>query len=236
LVFSFHGWQEDIQLQYSRSKFNEIADQEGFILVTPQALPNDDGNIIWNVRYPPLNNNSPNDVGFISTLIDSMSAIYHIDLDRVYSFGFSNGGYFSFELGCLLSDRIAAIGSVGGAMNQFQHPDCTPTRAIPVVQLHGTSDQLIGYEEAVKLINFYISNNQTSAQPITTNLEDIDPNDGSSVQHILYVGGENDSEISHFKVIGGDHDWFGYQGNMDIDASEEIWQFLSQFDINGKIN
>ena len=32
-----------------------------------------------------------------------------------------------------------------------------------------------------------------------------------------------------YKVIGGDHDWPGDYGNMDIDSSEEIWVFFSQY-------
>lgn len=235
LVFSFHGWNETMTIQYNRSKFNELADKEEFIIVTPQALENKDGNIIWNVRHVPLNVGSPDDVKYISALIDEMSARYNINLDRVYCCGFSNGGYFSFELACQLSDRIAALGSVGGAMNPFQYENCNKTRPMPVVQFHGTIDQLIEYSEAEKVLDHYISFNQTSMAPFITELPDKDPDDGSVVQHYLYTNGTNESEIEHFKVIGGDHDWFGYSGNMDIDASGEIWKFLSQFDIHGKI-
>ena len=34
----------------------------------------------------------------------------------------------------------------------------------------------------------------------------------------------------------GAHDWPGTSGNMDIEANNEIWQFLSKFDKNGMIN
>jgi polyhydroxybutyrate depolymerase len=36
-------------------------------------------------------------------------------------------------------------------------------------------------------------------------------------------------------VIGGGHDWPGSFGNMTINANEEIWQFVSRYDINGLI-
>jgi hypothetical protein len=36
-------------------------------------------------------------------------------------------------------------------------------------------------------------------------------------------------------VLGGGHDWPGSSGNMDIDASEEVWNFVSRYDINGLI-
>ena len=42
--------------------------------------------------------------------------------------------------------------------------------------------------------------------------------------------------MEELKVIGGGHDWPGSFGNMTIDASEEIWQFVSRYDINGLID
>jgi len=41
--------------------------------------------------------------------------------------------------------------------------------------------------------------------------------------------------VEELKVIDGGHDWPGSFGNMDIDASAEIWQFVSHYDINGII-
>ena len=40
----------------------------------------------------------------------------------------------------------------------------------------------------------------------------------------------------HFKVIDGGHDWPGVWGNLDIDASIEIWRFFSRFNIYGPIS
>ena len=42
--------------------------------------------------------------------------------------------------------------------------------------------------------------------------------------------------MQELKVINGDHDWPGSFGNMDINASEEIWDFVSQFNLEGVID
>jgi len=42
--------------------------------------------------------------------------------------------------------------------------------------------------------------------------------------------------VEHFKVIGGEHSWPGYNGDSDINASAEIWRFFSKYDINGLID
>ena len=46
--------------------------------------------------------------------------------------------------------------------------------------------------------------------------------------------------VEHFKITGGDHTWpdnpFGGNGvNKDINGSIEVWEFFSQYDINGLI-
>ena len=50
------------------------------------------------------------------------------------------------------------------------------------------------------------------------------------------MNGDNCSSVQELKVIGGDHDWPGVFGNMDIDATNEIWNFVSRFSIEGKLN
>ena len=38
-----------------------------------------------------------------------------------------------------------------------------------------------------------------------------------------------------YEVVNGGHDWPGAWGNMDINASAEIWGFLDQFSITAEI-
>ena len=45
------------------------------------------------------------------------------------------------------------------------------------------------------------------------------------------------NEVRLYEVINGGHDWPGSSGNMDIESSEEIWSFFSQFIFNiGDVN
>ena len=50
-----------------------------------------------------------------------------------------------------------------------------------------------------------------------------------------YLNGINNNEVWYYEVVGGGHDWPGASGNMDINASEEVWNFVKAFDLNGKI-
>ena len=66
-------------------------------------------------------------------------------------------------------------------------------------------------------------------------LANVNTTDGSTVKLYQYKNGKNNVEIDHYKLINGGHDWPGTYGNMDINANSIIWNFLSRFDIDGKI-
>ena len=85
------------------------------------------------------------------------------------------------------------------------------------------------------VLNYWINYNQTDKSPVIIDLPNIDTTDGSTVKLYQFKNGKNNVEIEHYKLINGGHDWPGTYGNMDIDANSIMWNFLSQFDINGKI-
>lgn len=240
VMFNFHGFTQQARNHMLTSAMREVADTAGFILVYPQGS-NFFGIPHWNVGAW-TTGSTANDLGFTEAMIDTLAAEYNIDLDRVYSCGYSNGGYFSFELACKLSDRIAAIGSVGGKMSSQTLSTCSPTHLMPVVTIHGTADGTVSYATTApsnsttvpETNDYWITSNDLDSNPTITNLPDTDPSDGSTVERSVY---ENDClTLEHYQVEGGGHDWVGVRGNMDIDASSVIWNFVSQYDLNGLID
>jgi poly(3-hydroxybutyrate) depolymerase len=111
LVISMHGAGLWGAAQRDISRWNELADRKGFIVVYPSGVGGN-GVRIW--RAEP-GDGLMRDVRFISDLIDTLSAAYNIDSTRIYANGLSNGGGMSFALSCTLSNRIAAVGLVGSA-------------------------------------------------------------------------------------------------------------------------
>lgn len=226
LLFAFHGFGGDMESSYANSKFHLLSESEDFIVVHPNGTS---GN--WNAVTP--NNNV--DVDFVENLIAKLEQNYNIDSSRIYSAGMSNGGFFSFLLACRLSDKIAAIGSVTGLMFQRVLTSCSPSRAVPVIQIHGTEDSIVDYDGVDTVIQRWIDYNNTDTTAIVENIPNIDLTDGSTVERFIYANGDNGTEVQHLKITDGNHHWPGYEGNMDINASEEVWKFLRRFNINGKI-
>ncbi|PLX14337.1 MAG: hypothetical protein C0598_01540 [Marinilabiliales bacterium] len=244
LIINFHGYGSNAFEQMNYGDFRPIADTAGFLVVQPQGeLLN--GISHWNVGGWTIGS-TVDDVGFTAALIDSLSELYNIDEDRVYATGMSNGGFMSFLLACQLGDKIAAVAPVAASMTPETYDECSPDHSMPILQFHGTTDNVVPYGGAIwtkpvqDAIDYWVEYNNCYPLPTIIEIPDNDPNDGSTVEHIIYPSGNNGVRTEHFKIYGGGHTWpgsaFGGAGtNYDINASNEIWKFFLKYDINGSI-
>ena len=243
LVFSFHGLGGNAQVQMEDHDFRPVADTAGFIVAHPLGQPVAGPALGWNFG----NNSLQDDVLFTSIMIDTIAADFNINLDRVYACGMSFGGFFSVYLAGQLSDKIASIASVAGTiLNTTPNSLIAPTRPIAFLEIHGTNDNNVAYNgsQASKSVQYvldlFVNHNNCDTIPSITALPDVNPNDGSTVEHYIYANGDNGVTVEHLKIDGGRHTWpdenTNTQGvNRDINGCVEIWNFFSKFDINGAI-
>ncbi|MCB9194984.1 MAG: T9SS type A sorting domain-containing protein [Flavobacteriales bacterium] len=230
VVFCLHGLGDNMN-NFSGIGMNYVADTANFIVITPQAMIDPLANATaWNSGASYMGytlNSSVNDVGFISTILDTLIANYNVDQTKVYSCGFSMGGFMTNRLGCELNNRIAAIasvaGTIGGAVN------CSPGRAVPACHFHGTADSTVYYEgnlygnDAEELVQFWATNNNCNATAIVDTLPDIAA-DNFIVIHSLYSTCTDGAEVELFRVDSADHDWLTPAN--DIFYTVEIWKFF----------
>ena len=243
LLFVFHGYGGNARDLMRWGDMRSVADTAGFILIVPQGYKDHRGSPHWNVGSWTIGS-TVDDIGFIEKIINRTSDEFNLDLKRVYSYGHSNGGYFSFELACQLGNKIAAIGSIGGTMSTESYDSCEPSHNTSVITVHGTSDPIVYYtggrpynsKSQVETLRYWVDFNNTNISPEIIEVPDSDKNDGSQVELYKYDGGTNGTSVHHFKVINGGHSWPGRYGNMDIIATSEIWKFVSKFNIEGLIS
>ncbi len=245
LVLNFHGYTSNANEQIYYGNFQPIADTAGFLIVAPQGTRDFSNITHWNVGW---GGSTVDDVSFANALIDSMIAKYNVDPNRVYSTGMSNGGFMSHQLACELSDRIAAVASVTGSMTEAKLAACNPQHPTPVMQIHGTADFVVPYNgqspwtaPVDSVVAYWARYNQCELPPLETDLQDINPNDGSTVRLFQYRNGTNGAEVELYKVFNGGHTWPNNQfisagTNFDFDASLAIWQFFAQYDLEGLRN
>jgi polyhydroxybutyrate depolymerase len=243
LLFNFHGYTSNANQQLFYGDFRPIADTANFIIVHPQGTLDNTNTTHFNVGW---GGSTVDDVGFTSALIDTLMTQYSIDAERIYSTGMSNGGYMSFHLACNLSDRIAAVGSVTGAMVPTTLSNCNASHTTPVIQIHVTNDATVPYnggalsEGIPDILNFWSTYNGCNPTPVIEAMPDIDPTDGSTVEKHCYYDNNGCTTVLHYKIANGGHTWpgapFDIGGtNYDIDGSVEVWKFVSQFNIYGVI-
>ena len=249
LLFNFHGGGGTSSDFININDMRPIADTAGFIAIYPQAATDpDDGSFSWLHKAPTTHN----DIFFIEAIIDTLSTEYMIDNNRVYACGYSEGGIFSYELGCRLNNRIAAFSSVSGSMlvdafrdSYYNLGFCSPAHPTAVLLIPGTNDMSPHstysgfqpyYMSADEITTYWSNYNNTDINPIISQIPNINISDGSTVERRVWENGDNCVRVEELKVIGGDHDWPGSYGNMDISASNEIWSFVSKFNINGLID
>ncbi len=238
LVFNLHGYTSNAFQQQFYSAMDVEAEQHNFLVCYPNGV-GEAWNVDWNFG------STADDVGFISALIDELAASYTVNLSRVYSCGMSNGGFMSYRLACELNDRIAAIASVTGSMTPGYV--CEPGQPVPVLEIHGTADAVVPYNGLAGLstnidqvISFWVDNNNCVPDPDTTEIENTNLLDLCTAIRVDYNDCD-DSRVLLIKVEGGGHTWPGTSiivgvTNQDFNASEEIWEFFSQFELGGVIN
>jgi len=125
--------------------FTQLAADQGVFLVAPDADP-------LHARYAwdPSPTHFPNfDVEYLRAIIHDVEAKYSIDHGRVFVAGHSLGAHMAHRMGCDASEDVAAVMSLAGQVTK-DPAGCAPTRAVSVVEIHGTADQVIGYNGDVQ--------------------------------------------------------------------------------------
>ena len=230
-MLNFHGFGGSASDYMQEADMRSLAEADTFILIYPQGSCLD-GLSHWNAC--PLggdNKSDADDFGFIESMITEISSQYNLDMERIYAAGYSNGGMMAYGLANYKSDLIAAVASVSGAMLNCTGPTSHP---MPVVHLHGTSDAVVSYNvsndwnSVQSTLDYWTSFNNTISTP-TINTDNIG---GMTIEHYSYEQGDNSVSVEHYKYIGGGHVWFDatFQNQK---ASELVWNFVSQYDING---
>lgn len=237
LIINMHGLGSNAIQQEFYSYFNSVADTSEFIVVYPQGLIANNSTH-WNAGF----GSGVDDVGFINELIDYMHFEYNIDLSRVYSIGMSNGGYMSYTLACELSDRIAAIGSVTGAMVFSEEESCNPGYVPPILQMHGTQDNTVPFNGNANqnsiphIVDVWKEKHGCSEENEHIEYPDINTDDDTTIESFSYTDCESGGEVILYVVDGGGHTWPGALEvpglgpvNQDILGSNHIWDFLRKY-------
>jgi polyhydroxybutyrate depolymerase len=241
LVISLHPAALRPQTEMEISRWNQVADEHGFIVVYPagSGVPR-----IWPMGPQSLGR----DVKFISDLIHKLEAEYNIDPNRIYADGMSNGGGMAFALSCRLSDRIAAVGAVAAAQAFLPVDECGDSRPVPTMAFHGSADKFAPYQGGSSPISpgtfpnildwtaRVARRNQCKGGPSDTRIT-------ANVHRLAYTNCAGNADVVLYTIEGGGHTWPGGKPlpewivgrtTSEINASRVLWEFYIQHPLGQK--
>jgi polyhydroxybutyrate depolymerase len=243
LVFAFHGGLSRARSMVGLTGLDRLADREGFFVVYPQGLARH-----WNDgRSRSLR--LPDDVGFVRAVLAWMEREHRVDRRRVYATGVSNGGFLSQRLACEMAADIAAVASIAGPMAAPVLASCRPARPVPVLLFHGTDDPLVPYAggrvrgphggagaSVAATAGFWARTDGCTGAPVTADLPDAQPADGTHVRRTLWAPCAQGAEVAVYTVENGGHTWPGGpqylpaflvgKASRAIDATAIAWDFF----------
>ena len=231
LIIAFHGSPDQGIPFAGRIGLDSAAHEAGFITAYPDGI-----NSTW---IPP-------DATFVRTLIRQLLGGLAVDERRVYVTGFSIGGQITHWLACDLADVLAGAASVGATMGRGSREDCDPSRPMPMVMIHGTSDPVFPWEgqsvggtgrlSVAETVEVWLDFNRCVKNPGIESLRDVE-DDGTTVRKENYLQCAGGTDVILYVVEGGGHTWPGGPGpfpefagrtSRDISASEEIVKFFGR--------
>jgi polyhydroxybutyrate depolymerase len=228
LVIVLGGFGNSAEDMVGATDFDRVAESGNFVVAYADGVNN-----TWNAGYCCLGRatSGPDDVAFLTRLIDDVGTGQKVDQARVYAVGVSAGAMMAYRLGCEMAGRIAGIGSVAGAMIL---DDCHPAKPVSVIEIHGTADGEVPYQGGRTTGGATQDSPPTPA--VVQRWADLDhcPEPTTTASGVVttaaWTGCAGGTAVKLVTLDGGGHTWFadglGPVAGA-VDASRTIWEFLS---------
>jgi polyhydroxybutyrate depolymerase len=230
LVLAFHGSGQQGKEMAAQTGLNQLADQQGFLVVYPNGLRQK-----WNVSGMEAEDN----VAFVPALINHLKQRRTIDAQRIYAVGLSNGGFLVQKLACQQPNEIAAFATVAASLPiQFQ-TQCQSRTPIALLMINGTADPIVPWQGGAppqvhvgrnlsippipQVADFWQHHNLCSARPTMKQPSD-------RLEIFSYQNCQQASEVTLIALKGAGHIWpGGAQGQSPyLNATQTVWDFFQR--------
>jgi polyhydroxybutyrate depolymerase len=237
LVLVFHGMSMSGEEMFDITEYPALADSEHFVVAFPDGEPF--SLFPWNVGPTPsllcppgnLVDATGNDLGFTDALIADIGSDSCIDRRHIFVVGFSMGGFFAHDVGCVRPD-IAAIGAASAGTYPFT--SCA-TGHKPVIMFHGTADNTVSHTCDDTARTQWVQKNGCSSSVTTTKVK------GGHCE--WSQGCPKDGQVVYCLFDGMGHAWAGGAADAGLydslssapdyeSATRLSWNFFKQYAFN----
>ena len=145
LIVSLHGFGGNSAEQAAYVPLHERVNVDGFALLIPNGMVNDEGSRFWNPTDECCEGGKggEDDVAYLTELVANARGMK--DFGPVYFFGYSNGGFMAHHIACKGLPGLRAVASLAGT-SYVDDSSCEGAAAVSALQVHGTADYVIRYE------------------------------------------------------------------------------------------
>jgi polyhydroxybutyrate depolymerase len=230
LVYVHHGYTMSGQAMVDITGYAALADQEGIAVVFPdgEAGPNALG-APWNVGSNvcgsgALATATGDDFDFLTAMRADVAKDQCVDGKHVFVTGFSMGGYFANQVGCMRPDLARAVAPHSGGTHDFG--TCVAGH-VPVILFHGTADNLIAESCGTQARDEWVAKNGCS----TTTISQTVKNGHCEVSQ----GCPADGQVTLCLFDGLGHAWAGGAAGQSFSdpnyesATQLQWQFFKTY-------
>jgi polyhydroxybutyrate depolymerase len=265
VIINFHGGGGNARGQQAYSRMDLTAAKYKFIVVYPNGSGAFKQRLLtWNAGtccgY--AMQHKIDDVGFIREIITRLPRYSKIDPQRIYATGMSNGGMMSYRLALELSDKIAAIAPVAGAMHVANF---NPKRPIPIMHVHSVDDpralyhgglgpafpltnQRVEHRDVNEVLEQWAQYNHCQQGPQLYKQVSVTTKDHGTqgAEKWAYTACRQRAEVVHWKLTGAGHVWPGGEqdymvnilgpGTQVINVNDVMWRFFTEHDLSASVN
>ena len=154
MLMVLHGLNDDVVWQNEYFQAERIAEETGKLVVLPRGTvltgPARTGAQVWNATsaccfFDSLFKPAPDDVKFLTAVIDEVNTAYGLNEKATVLMGYSNGAFMANRMACEVSEKIGAIITQSGLM-RLEVNECKPENQVSSFHIHGTLDQSIPWQ------------------------------------------------------------------------------------------
>ena len=202
----------DTQNPERKISIENVCDTAKFVIVFPNGISNQ-----WDIS-------GNRDINFVKALIDKMVTQHKIDRNRVYLGGFSMGGMFTYHAMNMIPDLIAAYVPVSGYPMGGATANAN-VRALPILHIHGTADDVCGFSGVQPALNVWINHNGCPTTAKVTN----NYNGFSGAKMHSWGPGNDDVYVKLLELPNKGH-WVCKE--PQVYTGKEMWNFCKNYSLN----
>lgn len=218
VVLVFHGAGSNYRDMVQGTRFNQVADEEGFLVVYPQAAGR--GNTFDAGGSRP---GQADDLAFVRALLRWLKSAFAIDERRIYATGFSNGAMLCYRLAAEMSESFAAIAPVAGGLGKRIR--ARPRTPVSLLHVHGTGDRRVpvsgsgSFHGVNESLAIWSRANRCQGAPQVQEVPNVAP---LRVRHRVYSCPDGVA-VEAYLVLGGRHTW---PRGPNLWLTRAMWRFF----------